>query len=31
VSKEQEQNAKNAREIIELLGGFEHQKPKQYF
>lgn len=31
VSKEQEQNAKNAREIIELLGGFTPQKPKHYF
>lgn len=31
VSKEQEQNAQNAREIIELLGGFEPQKPKHYF
>lgn len=31
VSKEREQNAKNARDIIELLGGFEPSKPKHYF
>lgn len=31
VSKEQEQKAQYAREIIELLGGFELDKPKHFF
>ncbi|MCV6637534.1 ankyrin repeat domain-containing protein [Candidatus Albibeggiatoa sp. nov. NOAA] len=31
ISEQQQLNSDNARDIIDLLGGFEHKRPKMYF